>query len=119
MRGLKAYLRFDADSFFELKTLTVTEVTKWVDFDTKEPMGTRVGVYISEDLTTYPTPKDGGEISNLGQPFAVKVKKDKVDVHIGDIVALENPVVKVFGDFNEKVSVTADDVILITSKEDK
>lgn len=119
MRGLRAYLRFDADSFFADKILTVTEVTKWVDFDTKEPMGTKVGVFISEDNSTYPTPKDGGEISNLGQPFTVKVKKDKLDVHIGDIVVLENPVVKVYGDFSEKMSVTADDVILITSKEDK
>lgn len=63
MRGLKAYLRFDADSFFAEKILTVTEVTKWVDFDTKEPMGTKVGVFISEDNSTYTTPKDGGSIS--------------------------------------------------------
>lgn len=115
MRGLTYFLAFNVLDFFELKTLVVTSVTQWLDFKTKEHLGTKVEVFISEDATEYPTPRDGGQISNLGQSFAIKVPHD-VSVKIGDVVEMVNPVATVYGEYRNQLSVKADDVVVVAGK---
>ena len=106
MRGLSKF--FDTPAFLRGKRLEVTGVSKWLDYDTK------VAVIITEDNTVYPV-KDGEVINNKYQPIAVKVRKTDLNVPVGAVVELISPTGTVYGQYHNQLSITADDVKVISA----
>lgn len=114
MKNLSQFSMFDLPGFLTGKTLTVTAVGPWVDFDSKAHMGTKVGVVITEDKTTYPPAKDGGVVTNLFERLTIKVGKD-VSVPIGATVEVINGRGTVYGEYRNQLSIKADDVKVVSA----
>lgn len=112
MKSLSQFLHFDLARFLADKTLTVTAVVPWIDFDTKQTLGTKVEAAITKDATAYAAGKDGAVVSNLFEKVTIKLAKDisAVTVPIGAVVEVIGGVGSVYGDFRNKLSIKADDV---------
>lgn len=115
MKNLTQFLNFDLTRFLDGKALTVTAVAPWVDFNTKQTLGTKVEAAITKDDTTYAAGKDGAVVSNLFEKVTIKLAKDiaAVTVPVGAVVEIVNGVGSVYGDFRNKLSIKADDVKVI------
>lgn len=109
MKKLTQFLEFKSGAFFAEKRLQVVGLSDWSDFKTKQKLGVKVDVAIVEDRTQYDT-KPGEVVSNKFEKIAVKVKKDAVAAKPDDIVELVNPVCKVYGDYQNQLSVTCNDL---------
>lgn len=120
MRYLKQFLRFSWADFAAGKSFTVTNCSPWVEFGTKEHLGTKIETTISEDHTSYHT-KDGGTTTNLFEKQTIKVTKD-INIPVGTIVVPVNPTVYAYGmdnngkfsnDFLNRLSVKCDDIQIL------
>lgn len=110
MKGLNAFRKFNWDGFSKDKTFTVKGVGNWTDFETKAVLGTKIDVVITKDNTKYET-KNGEQISNLYAELSFKVNKDmKNSITIGSNVVPVNPIVVVYGQYNEKLSIKCEDI---------
>lgn len=110
MKGLYGFDIFDWNGFSKDKTFTVKGVGDWVDYETKAVLGTKIDVIITKDNTKYLT-NNGQQISNLYAELSFKVKKDmKNSISIGANVVPINPVVVVYGQYREKLSIKCEDV---------
>lgn len=117
------YDKFPFNEFVKEKKLEVAELRPWIDYNTRQRLGTLVKVSIAEDNSKYP-PSSTGEIrSNHREVFTVKVHKDNVSVKRGDIVRFVGVDAKIIGDYRNELKVEAEDVVLETDvnvkKEDK
>lgn len=113
MKGLTQYLVFDCGKFFQEKKLMATACKSWVDYESKEVLGTKIDVVITEDKTPYKT-KTSEQISNLYEKFAVKVGK-ALTIPVGTEITLVNPVGTVYGEYRQLLSVVADDIQAVTN----
>lgn len=119
MKSLNSFKVFDWNAFAKDKDFTVTGMSEWQDFHTKDHLGKKIEVIITRDDTVYPT-KQGDVQSNLYEKFTIKVSKD-VDVSAGEKIVPVNPVAKGYGrtkdgnfsDFWTLLSVTCDDIEII------
>ena len=107
LKGLNYFVAFQTAEFLKGKVLTVTAVRDWEDYNTKQPLGTKVEVTVTADNTVYPPAKDGQPISNLYEKFWLKVP-DKVSFPIGAQVAPVNPVATIYGKYRNELSVRAE-----------
>lgn len=110
IKGLDQF--FDSARFLAGKELKVTGISAWKDFATKQILGSKVDVVIVEDRTEY-VPKASGEaFTNQYEKFSVKVAKgvNDLQVSVGMLVVLVNPVIKVYGEYHNMLSAKADDV---------
>ncbi len=114
MKKLNQFVKFDGPGFFADKKLMVTGCKPWVDFESKETLGTKLDVVITEDNTIY-REKDGEHISNLYEKFSVKISQ-KVAVPSGTEITLVNPVGTVYGDYRNLLSVVVDDIKIVQPK---
>ena len=114
MRSLRAFERFDLAAFLAGKTLAVTACRPWIDYETKATRGTKVEVVITRDDTTYPTAKDGRDVSNLYEKMIIKVGRD-LTIPAGTTVEIVGGVATVYGDFRNQLSICADDVKPVTN----
>lgn len=112
MKKLSQFMRFDCEAFFREKVFQVTGASEWVDYTTKAHMGTKVDVAIIKDDTQYKL-KEGETVSNLYEKLTFKVRKD-VNVPVGAHVVPVNAAATVYGDYRNQLSVTADDIRVIT-----
>ncbi len=108
MKYLTQFQRFDMDEFLKGKQLLVTGVGENADFETKKHLGTKVEVVIVKDETPY-TQKQGEQKTNLFEKFNIKLLKD-IDVPVNAYVYPVNVTAKVYGKYNESLSVTAGDL---------
>lgn len=97
----------------------VTNIMPWQDYDTKALLGTKVETVITVDNTPYQPGADGTIQTNLFEKVTFKVAKSDVNVKVGDFVEPVNAVATIYGDFQNQLSVKADDVIIVKSAEDK
>ena len=111
MKRLSEFMACDAETFFKDKTLQALGGSPWLDFNTKEVLGTKIPVVIIADNTAYKQ-KEGEVISNAYEKFDVKVKKFNMQIPVNSIVTLVNPVCTVYGDFRNKLSVITDDIVI-------
>lgn len=109
LKGLRSFIAFLIAEFLEGKTLTVTAVSDWLDYTTKQPLGTKVEVTVTEDNTAYPPGKNGQQITNLYEKMWIKVSK-KVTVPIGAHIVPVKPVATVYGTYQNELSVRAEDI---------
>lgn len=112
LKRLGLFTRFDLIAFLVGKELTVTSVQEWVDFTTKETLGTKVTVAITHDETDYQA-KEGEQISNMYEKFSIKIAKKAYQVSVGAKVEIVGGVGTVYGDYRNNLSVTADDLLEI------
>lgn len=110
MRGLSQFLSFDGLKFFAEKTLTVVSCTPLNDYDTKQIIGSKVTVVITQDDTTYKVKPDGTTINNLYEEIVVKVPGKSLSLAPGTVVKLVNPTGVVYGEYRDKLSVTVEDI---------
>lgn len=108
MKHLSQFQHFDMDEFLKGKQLLVTGVSENVDFETKKHIGTKVEVVIVKDETIYQQ-KKGEQKTNLFEKFNIKLLKD-IDVPVNAYVYPVNVIAKVYGQYNDMLSVTAGDL---------
>lgn len=111
MKKLNQFVKFLFEDFSRGKVYRVTGVRPWLDFTTKELLGTKVEVIVAEDNTVYDT-KNGETVTNLYEKLSFKIKKD-VKIPVNARVIPVNPVAVVYGDYRNQLSVTADDIKVI------
>ena len=112
MKKLSKYLYFDFQGFAKGKRFMCTAVQPWSDYATGEIIGTKVEGVIVEDKTDYGESENGEKISNLFEKLMFKVPA-KIDVPLQAEIIPVNPVAKVYGEFQNKLSITADDVQVV------
>lgn len=118
MKGLRYFNVFDSKRFFDGKVLSVSSVSVWQDYETKQIVGTKVEAVIIEDKTNYPT-KNGVKISNRYQTLTFKVSKPLNDIQsritLDMIITPVNPVCTIYGNYGENLSIKCDDVQVVKS----
>lgn len=115
MKKLRDFILFDSDRFFREKLLQVVSVNDWVEYESKERLGTKVEVVIVSDKTPY-NMKPGEQVTNRFEKLVIKVKKDSVSAMPDDKVRLVNPECKIWGDYSNQLSVTCDDLEVLLPK---
>lgn len=114
MYGLAQYLRFDSTAFLRDKMLSVTSCGPLKDFETKQVTGSKVVVVITRDETPYKPKADGSQVTNLYEKITVKLPgKMGLNIPIGAVVELVNPVGTVYGEFRNQLSITVDDIKVV------
>lgn len=112
MKKLTQFLAFDWEGFAEGKIFRVRAIKPWLDFEDKQKtLGVVVEAVVVEDNTHYLC-KQGEEVSNIYEPISFKVWKPSVSVAVGDLVVPVGVKATVYGEFRNKLSVKAANVIL-------
>ena len=107
MKHLSQFIRFDLDAFLNGKELLVNSVSDWLDYEDKSVKGTKITAVIISDETEYD--KDG---NNRFEKLVIKVPKS-IDVAVDSVVVPVNATARVYGDFNNQLSVVADDIEIV------
>lgn len=114
MRHLTEF--FDSERFFRDKVLIATGCEEWRDFDNKQNLlGTKVNVVIYQDNTSYQQ-KQGQVTTNMFEKLTIKVKQPKLQIAPKSKVVLVNPTCRVYGEYSNMLSVTCDDLQVISAK---
>lgn len=118
MKKLGIFLKVDFDALFSGANVLVmkSEVLKDSDGNAK---GAKYTLLFWEDAPDLLAKYGDAEVSNSGETFTVKVlgKAPKSVAKPTKLARLVNPTGKVWGDFRNQLSVTADDVELVAPKE--
>lgn len=91
---------------------TAIKIKSWQDYQNKQVLGSIVTVVIMNDSTYY---GEGVASSNRFEKIRLKVKK-QVSVSVNSLVVPVNPKCRVYGDYNNQLSVTCDDIKVIEDK---
>lgn len=113
MQGLYGFMGFDLKSFLNGKVLQVVSCGPLTDYQTKEVIGIRVGAVITEDNTVYRPTKSGAQVSNLYERLNIKVRGKDLSIAPGNVVELVNAVGVVYGERNNQLSISAEDVRVV------
>ena len=109
MKYLSQFSTFDFERFSFGKVFLVISTSDWKDYQSKKILGTSVDVVVISDNTIY---SDGETGSNRYERLRFKVKKH-IDVQPDTCVAPINAVAKIYGDYNNLLSVVCDDIRVI------
>lgn len=115
MKYLNQFLKFNWDEFSKGKRFLIVGRKDWIDYDTKEFLGTKLDVAIFQDSTNYEY-KDGEVGSNLYERFIVKIS-DNIDVPMNVEIRLKNVEANVYGDYRNLLSVVAEEVVIVSRKD--
>lgn len=113
MKALGQFTDFDCERFFTGKIMKYVGCSPWSDYNTKEHLGTRVEAVIVDDKTAYKQ-KDGEHISNLYERLVFKCRKDVGSIPGGASIVPLNPVGTVYGEYRNQLSITCDDIRVIS-----
>mgnify|MGYP006928980325 CR=1 FL=1 len=106
LKKLSAFKQFDNQSFFEPKALMAMSEEQWVDFESGKKLGTKLNVVIWQDQSDYGDPT----ITNVGQTLSVKIAGREPHNIAPHLVRLINPEATIYGEYQNQLSVRADDV---------
>lgn len=112
LKKLSQFTFFDAEGFFEKLNLVTTGQAEWRDFETGEHKGTKVEVVIAGDKHKYKT-AEGETVNNLYEKLTIKVEKD-INLPMNVHIRLINPYAIVYGQYRNQLSITADDLEVIS-----
>lgn len=112
MKKLNQFVKFLFEDFSKGKVYRVIGVRPWIDYNTKELMGTKVEVVIAEDNTAYDT-QNGETITNQYEKLTFKISKKDINIPMNARVIPVNPVAVVYGEYRNQLSVTADDIKVV------
>lgn len=119
LKRLSDFEHFDWDAFSKDKVFIVTECKEWLDFNTKDHLGTDVVVGIAKDATEYKD-KDGNivQATNRFKELSFKVNKD-IDIPLDTCVRPVNAVASRYSSKSDlsksrkELSVKCDDIQII------
>ena len=111
MKYLRQFEYFDWNAFAKEMEFMTISLAPLLDFNTKEVQGTKLGIAIIKDGTSYDQ-KEGEQGSNLFEKITVKIPK-QIDVPMNVKVQLKNVLCNVYGDYRNQLSVYAEDIIVI------
>lgn len=102
---------FDYQGFMREKRVRATSIKPWKDFETKKILGTKVEGGITFDKTDYQDPN----VSNLYEKLVYKVNKpmEQIAVKVGDYFEGVNVQAKLYGEYQNQLSITCDDVRVV------
>lgn len=107
LKKLSVFKQFDNQAFFEPKSLMAMSEESWVDFDSGKKLGTKLNVVIWQDQSDYGDPT----ITNVGQTLSVKIAgREPRNITTPHLVRLINPEATIYGEYQNQLSVRADDV---------
>ena len=112
MKYLNQFVSFDLKSFLDGKKLEVVDVKDYIDFKTKEHLGSKVEVVITEDNTHYTIPDGKSAATNRYEKLTFKIRKD-VDIPLGAVVIPKGAKAKVYGDYNNLLSIVCEDIVVV------
>lgn len=112
MKYLSQFVSFDLKAFMEGKKLEVVDVRDYIDFTTKEHIGSKVEVVITEDHTHYVIPDGRPAATNRYEKLILKINKD-VDIPIGAVIVPKGATAKVYGDYNNLLSISCEDIVVV------
>lgn len=112
MKGLSKFQKMDFEGFAKGKQFMSVSVKPWKNYETGEILGTKLESVIVKDKTDYGLSKDGEMISNLFEKITFKVAAE-IDVPLNVEIIPINPVAKVYGEYRNQLSVTADDIQVV------
>ena len=112
MKYLNQFNHFDFEAFVKGKKLEVLDVRENVDYNTKEHIGTKVEAVITEDATPYIIPEGRTPSSNKYEKIVFKLAKD-IKVPIGARITVKNAVARIYGEYNNQLAVTCEDIIVV------
>ena len=92
-----------------------TGIQPMKDPETGNRIGTKVASVIIKDRTDYGISEDGTKVSNLFEKIVFKVPKI-IDIPINVEIIPINPVAKVWGEFQNQLSVRADDIQVVSKQ---
>ena len=113
MKKLKMFTRFDIDAFLKGKQLVSTGIAPWTNYETGELQGTKIEAVIYKDKTDYGPAKDGEVVTNIFEKVTFKVPHE-VSVPIGVEIIPVNAVATIYGEYNNQLSITAEDIQVVT-----
>jgi hypothetical protein len=116
MKNLNQFQNFDAEAFFAKKELTLTGVRDWKDYQSGEHRGKKLDAVITRDDTHYRKSKNGEDVTNLYEKLIIKVPHD-ISLPIGTKIELRGVEAKIYGDYHNKLSITAESVTVANRKE--
>lgn len=113
MKKLSMFTSFDFEAFSKGKKYLSTGTQPLKDPETGDRTGTKIESVIIKDLTDYGKSKDGTRVSNLFEKIVFKVPKI-IDIPLNVEIIPINPVAKVWGEFQNQLSVRVDDVQVVS-----
>lgn len=118
MKKLRSFLRFDMDAFLNKKELRIVGSEPWQQYQdgaVGEVVGTKYKLVIATDHTVYDRddPTKDARI-NEGEPLVVKVAQPPKEFKKFAVAKLVQPTATVYGDFQNQLSVTAQDIEFVT-----
>ncbi|MCC4325218.1 hypothetical protein LMB33_00740 [Limosilactobacillus reuteri] len=106
-KKLSAFKQFDNQGFFGPKILMAMSEEPWLDFDSGKKLGTKLNVVVWQDHSDYGDPT----ITNVGQTLSVKIAgREPQQIITPHLVRLINPEATIYGEYQNQLSVRADDV---------
>lgn len=110
MKNLSAFNMFDYTSFMAKKTLVYLNVSEWIDPQSGQSCGVKVGTLITRDDTVYKN-----DTNNLGEKLVVKVPNKSVGEYQKNFKPMTTEVVlkdvkdcRVYGEFRNMLTITGD-----------
>ena len=113
MKKLNLFTLFDFTAFSKGKQFMSTGIQAWKDHETGAILGTKVEAVIVKDRTDYGSSKDGEKISNLFEKLVFKVPSE-IDIPLNVEIIPVNPIATVYGEYRNQLSITADDVQVVS-----
>ena len=112
MKKLPLFNFFAIDSFLKDKQIVCVGVKPGKDYETGETLGTKVEGVIAKDKTDYGESKDGEKVTNLFERLTFKIP-EIIDVPLNVEIVPVNPVAKVYGEYQNQLSITADGIQVV------
>lgn len=111
MKHLSQFVHFNWEAFAEGKRFLVTSCRPWIDFESKEALGSAIEVVIYKDETEY-RQKDGEQTTNLFEKLTFKVNKE-VDIPLKSFIEPINATATIYGEYRNQLSVKCDDITVL------
>lgn len=111
LKKLSQFEHFDEEGFFSRIGLVVIGKSIWKEYGTNLEKGTAITTVIASDRHNY-NASEGEIVNNLYEKIVVKIPK-KIDVVLNAKIKLVNPQAKIYGEYRNLLSVTADDVEIL------
>ena len=108
MKYLNQFQTFDWERFAAGKVFRVLGQSEYVDYDSKQHLGTKIETVIYKDETEYKH-KEGETGSNMFEKLTFKVVRD-INVSEGDAVIPIDPQVTIYGEYRNQLSVKCADL---------
>lgn len=112
LKKLSQFESFDIEKFLKGLELGTVGKSEWRDFETGERKGTKVETVIIDDKNKYKL-AEGEVVSNMYEKLMVKIPRN-IDIPMNARVRLINPHATVYGQYRNQLSITADDIEVIS-----